>query len=143
LSAQGCDDERARAERLAGDMPAVSCSLVWQMNETPSQYTLKFTNLSDKPVKSFEWKYLSTIATSDTDWVAAVFYEKDFILPANQAKEFIGSYSFPPGKSKLLRGILNITRIDFVDGSQWIRQELKDTAYNRASLLRGLSKMED
>jgi hypothetical protein len=143
LLVRGDDDERESMQRYAAKMPAVSCSLVWQGDLNQSQYTLKFKNLSGKSIKAFEWKYLTVRAKGNADWLDAVFYEKDFILMPNESKEIAGFYAFPKSRNKFLRGLLNITKINFVDGTEWIRQEYKDTAYNRALLSQGLSKMEE
>jgi hypothetical protein len=143
LFAHGCEDERVIVQQYTADMPAVDCSLVWQGDTKQLRYILKIKNLSDMPIQSIEWKYLNTKAKSDADWIDAAFYEQGFMLLPEQAKVFTGQYAFPKNKNKFLRGILNITKIHFADGSEWVRQEYKDTAYNRALLLQGLSDMED
>lgn len=130
-------------QQFATEMPAVSCYLTWKKDATKSYYTLGVENLSGKPITAIEWKYLNATARGELLLIEEVFFEKDFILPANQVKEFSGSYSFPESRSDFLRGILNITRIEFADGSEWVRQLNKEPAYNRALLQQGLSKMED
>lgn len=142
--AYACEDEQSTVQQYAAEMPAVDCSLVWQGDEKQLRYTLEVKNLSGKAIQAIEWKYLNTRIKSDNDWVDAVFYEQGFTLLPEQAKVFTGHYAFPKSKNKFLRGILNITKITFADGSQWVRQQdNKDTAYNRALLVQGLSEMEE
>jgi hypothetical protein len=124
-------------------MPAVACQLSWQKDADTAHYRLRIENTSAKPIKAVEWKYLNANARGELVAIDAVFYEKDFMLLPNQAREFQGSYRFPESRSEFLRGILNITRIEFADGSEWRRLANSEPAYNRALLQQGLSKLEE
>src|SRR5258706_15867226 len=124
-------------------MPAVSCYLTWQKDVDKAHYSLAIENLSGKPIKAIEWKYLNANVRGDLVLIDEVFYEKDFMLLPNQSREVKRGYTFPESRSEFLRGILNITRIEFADGSEWVRQQNKEPAYNRALLQQGLSKLEE